>query len=79
MTFSLPEDCYAESIAAAWQIVEHMQSEKWYVDLWFVFREWGARFIDSKHPYGVFQVTADTAPHAIVLAALRAVGVEVPD
>ncbi len=70
---SLPD--YANDIAAAWSLTEEEDKfilrsleHKW--DYWLV---WYQRTIDDDAEY----VTAPTAPRAICLAALKAVGVEV--
>lgn len=71
---------YSTDIAAAWQVVERLHGVgdllsldygKFHLDLWDDLH-WQARFRDSE-----VHACARTAPHAICLAALRAVGVEV--
>lgn len=83
---------YSTDIAAAWKVIEKLRlfeeayeafelgivknpvtgTEKWYAGLGY----------ENKHGKSMFHahkfVTADTPSHAICLAALRAVGVEVP-
>lgn len=77
---SLPH--YSTSIADAWLVVEKMTKAAWLPHIWvphepqLLYRvelvyDWAGE--SSKRAFS----EADTAPHAICLAALRAVGVEV--
>ncbi len=72
---------YSTDIAAAWEVVNHMLDRKWHVDLiagdhmrplWYckVF----TRYHWSSPKTNSFTAGADTAPLAICLAALEAVG-----
>lgn len=73
---------YSTDIAAAWPVVERMRELRWVFslctlnagDFYCIFKvhEFSSR------PSAIHDARADTAPHAICLAALRAVGVEVP-
>ncbi len=69
----------SEDISAAWQVVSHMKSQSnglfgFMVDL-RLSEEWDAEF-DMYDEQESYKATGDTAPHAICLAALKAVGVE---
>lgn len=65
--------CYSTSIAAAWEVVERLsQSDD--VVICSTSTGWSAQLDINPLPTISY---ADTAPHAICLAALRAVGVEV--
>jgi hypothetical protein len=74
---------YSTDIAAAWQVVERMRDQGWtshYTDLSLDSREpWHSwHFTGTTPPNGpTLSAQASTVPHAICLAALRAVGVEV--
>lgn len=67
---------YSTDIAAAWQVVEKLGSEKFMFDLkrrysicgW----GWDAEFAD--YNWKEYEADGVTAPHAICLAALKAVG-----
>ena len=61
---------YSTDIAAAWEVVEKMREDGFLVAL---YRSAGAWIADTNPGYG----KSDTAPHAICLAALRAVGEDV--
>lgn len=63
---------YSTDIAAAWAVVELPLFDGWAIGRnasgkWEVFNPWENNFVVS---------VADTAPHAICLAALKAVGYE---
>lgn len=64
---------YSTDIAAAWKVVEKMrETPKPFFSLaWYISGRWGAAFLG--HDDGTDAEMADTAPHAICLAALRAV------
>lgn len=66
---------YSTDIAAAWQVVEKM-ADRWYVTVEGIRGHWEAELVhhDVARP---IRDSAVTAPEAISLAALRAVGVEV--
>lgn len=68
---------YSLDIAAAWQVVEKMRERPVYVVVEPHPDYWRAVVYDENW-YFVVSEHADTAPFAICLAALRAVGVEVP-
>lgn len=75
----------ATSIAAAWEVVVklkkimsefeiELESSSGYPDEWSI----GIKWLDSEgEQHGMFYFTSTAAPHAICLAALKAVGVEV--
>lgn len=70
---------YSTDIAAAWQVMEHITAQKrddfgWF-DLRFVNDRWKATFITGAYYEARDHIEAPTAPHAICLAALKAVGV----
>lgn len=77
---------YSTDIAAAWLVVEKMHSHPKPVLMLaapqqdYVGEKWRAEFCrkwwDEKNPYE-YKCSADTAPLAICLAALRAVGFEI--
>jgi hypothetical protein len=62
---------YSEDIAAAWEVVERMRGEGWSFELLYLktISKWLCKI-------NGFYDTADTAPMAIALAALKAKGVE---
>lgn len=66
---------YSTDIAAAWEVVERMRSGGWRLELrdWVTY--WSARFNSDPDSQGRFAKEEDV-PHAICLAALKAVGVE---
>jgi hypothetical protein len=64
---------YSTSIAAAWLVVEHKSPV---VSIKKTVGGWSAAVMYD-HRNGTFEATAETAPHAICLAALRAMGAEV--
>lgn len=75
---------YSTAIAAAWLVVEKLIKDGFYPDL--ISGEnpggfyWNCELHtanDEEHPDNPYQVCGDTAPHAICLAALKAVGVEI--
>lgn len=84
---SLPP--YTEEIAAAWQVAEKLRKRAFLFALWNKGHGFVACFSSDdpvywlegieSGPASVDTVQADTAPLAICLAALKAVGVEVPD
>lgn len=68
--------CYSTNIACAWEVVEKMSPRD-------------DKFEISKYKNGLYEATfryfeaewseAETAPHAICLAALKAVGIDLPE
>lgn len=63
---------FSTDIAAAWEVALHIRSESrlFDFDVWVMGDdEWGARFVTDKE----YKAWGDTAPHAICLAALKAV------
>lgn len=75
---SWPLPHYSTDIAAAWEVVERLSAENWIFDLLEGAHEgaspWRAHFMregERSNGYG------DSAPHAICLAALKAVGVKI--
>lgn len=75
MDLSIPN--YSENISAAWEVVEKLSTNGWAVKMQIGFDSsrhyWDCEvFIEESH-YG----SAKTAPHAICVAALAAVGVKV--
>jgi hypothetical protein len=72
--------CYSISIAAAWQVVG-LLSKEWKFDLEYYpglnnEPDWCAMFFNNRDSFGnvgAFAASADTAPLAICLAALRAI------
>ena len=72
---------YSTSIAAAWQVWEHLaQREGWFANVQTCCRpehQWCAIVADGEGH--LWEGQADTAPLAICLAALKAVGIEVPE
>lgn len=70
---------YSTDTAAAWKIVENLNARGWRVEVFSTARvgvdvqisKWG-----GPHHEGDYADSAPTAPHAICLAALRAVGVD---
>lgn len=73
---------YSTDIAAAWEVVEKLTSKKqphFQLSLCDSYTEnpkWCAEF-DLDRPFKRVIAKAETAPHAICLAALKAVGVEI--
>lgn len=67
---------YSTDIAAAWEVVEAVKARKidqgWF-DLGFANGSWGATFRTGAYYEPIEHVRAPTAPHAICLAALKAV------
>lgn len=63
---------YSTSIEAAWQVVERFQGKGWFVKVHNCERQdqWFALITD---PMNEWTALAPTAPHAICLAALRAI------
>ena len=85
-TADLPD--YSTSISDAWLVVERMREQKCYVGFECSDREtehlcpeemakWYAGFCLGRGSYN--EVGADTLPFAICLAALKALGVELPN
>lgn len=83
--------CYSTDIAAAWQAVDKLRSLGWYLwleDAQYKDVQYTASFIlaepmAEEYPWRSVPIRqslneASTAPHAICLAALCAVGYEVP-
>ena len=76
---------FSEDIAAAWQVVERLHSEGWMLRLWLTDYGWHASFLHSSiredDDSRLVEVSAgaqnDTAPLAICLVALMAVGMKV--
>jgi hypothetical protein len=70
---------YSSDIAAAWQVVEKMR-ENWFIAISTTI-EGGWMVIIRRHGYSnTLEVTSiDSAPRAICLAVLKALGVEVDD
>jgi hypothetical protein len=72
---------YSTDISAAWEVVEKMKEEWGTLDITFRYDNI-AVILYSTHQTGHVKISehignADTAPHAICLAALKAKGVEV--
>jgi hypothetical protein len=68
---------YSTDIAKAWLVVEKMREQAWRLDIGSYYQDhhgWSACF-DNYSTY--FRSDAPTAPRAICLAALKAVGVDV--
>ena len=67
---------YSTDIAAAWEVVEYMRAkDEWAFTLGTdTDGDWDATFWEGDTFH---DATADTAPHAICLAALKAIGAEV--
>lgn len=66
---------YSTDIAAAWTVIEKLKNENNYVEVISIVgdKRWICRWRVNGAIYGA---GAETAPHAICLAALRAVGVD---
>jgi hypothetical protein len=83
---TLPYECksYSTDIAAAWEVVEKLTQFKFKLDQ-DGFSSWNAFFLEEQeqddgpawHEDIEYEGNADTAPHAICLAALKAVGVDI--
>jgi hypothetical protein len=80
--YDIPPD-YSTDIAAAWQVVEHLRErdiwldsleQKWESEMTRVIFGWR----DPERGALFAQEMGDTPAHAICLAALRAVGMEIP-
>lgn len=75
---------YSTDISAAWEVVEKIINHSDYV-CWELSSEWKGDGAKSDYPFyarfclgnGDKTAGADTAPHAICIAALKVVGVEV--
>ncbi len=63
---------YSTDIADAWQVIEHMNDRGWSPTVFCEFQWWIANFFTDIA--GSFEASAETAPLAICLAALRAMG-----
>lgn len=69
---------YSTSISAAWEVVEKMRGDGWYVRITDTKSPLGHRWMvsfdteEGLHP--LYTAYSETVPHAICLAALRAVG-----
>ena len=75
-TTELPD--YSASIESAWLVVNKFRDDGYaHLDLRSASLTWSAVF--DRAGYGIFEATADTAALAICLAALKALGVELPD
>lgn len=72
---TLPD--YCNDIAAAWQVAEKMREHFTYLTLQIIRVRIGARFDGTQFAEPIETVWDKTAPRAICLAALKAVGVEV--
>ncbi len=72
---------YSTDIAAAWEVVEKLAEDTHggfaLNQLRFPHRQGIRGYLTSFYGETHVEATADTAPHAICLAALKAVGVEV--
>lgn len=70
---------YSDGMGPAWEVVEKLRSDSnnhmieifWDCDTWFC--------VIQSHNKELVKEWCETAPHAICLAALKAVGVEVKD
>lgn len=69
---------FSSDIAATWQVVEKMRERETYIAVECHPNYWRAVVYDGNW-YFELSEHADTAPLAICLAALRTVGVEVPE
>ena len=73
-TTDLPD--YSTSISDAWLVVDKFRDDGYaHFNLRSTSLSWSAVF--DRAGYGSFEARADTAPRAICLAALKAMGVEV--
>lgn len=78
---------YSTDIAAAWDVVQKMREDRrkvlvhWENGQTSAYNEefWEVEISGPLRLDAAFRAHADTAPHAICIAALRAVGVEVDD
>lgn len=70
---------YTTDIAAAWEVVERMEQLGWRFDLSTYQAFTMMTGVDFEHitSDGLAEATCETAPEAICVAALRAVGVDV--
>lgn len=75
--FEIPH--YSTDIAAAWQVVEKMHSDGNHVQVWRNKNNnfWRASMRFEHGKWGKYFTQANTAPLAICLAALKAIGVTV--
>lgn len=74
-TYFLPP--YSTDISAAWKVVEKMQKNDWAIildNMQDYLGNWQAHFEKDKF---VETAESESVPHAICLAALKAVGVEI--
>lgn len=77
LLYKLPH--FSEDIAAAWTVLMHLrETQQLYFTVETVYRGFGCRiYHDTDNPFGT--ALEDTAPLAICLAALKALGIEIPD
>lgn len=68
---------YSTDIAAAWKVVERLTSTGFSISLVVLTSAAHASFYIPNTRYSVYAASSDTAPMAICLAALKAVGVDV--
>jgi hypothetical protein len=71
---------YSTDIAAAWEVVEKLTADhefRFQADYYGPFVQFIRYAEDKNGDHPDYSSSADTAPHAICLAALKAVGVEV--
>ena len=70
---------YSDEIAAAWQVVEKMRELGWWPSMYLAGRKSWRVYFHGHDPAHLAShaASADTAPEAICLAALAAVGAEV--
>ena len=73
---------YSTNMTAAWEVVDRMRADAWFVDLEdsssLTYGPWWCQFARSRYT-AKGESTGQTAPHAICLAALKALGVEVEE
>lgn len=74
-------DFYSTDISAAWEVVDNLRYRKIPISIAHVFFPAEERWeyiakAENVQPYGFEFATSDSAPHAICLAALKAVGYE---
>lgn len=67
----------SSDIEAAWQVIEKMEDHGWMARIGRDIGEWNCRFVRPEDTAGYVYDSSDTAPHAICLASLKALGVEV--
>ena len=66
---------YSTDISDAWEVVEQLREKELYVDIDTFAEHYDVRVVSG--PYEVGHSLSETAPLAICLAALKAVGIEV--